>query len=45
MKDLSAKTDSYNFDINMEVLIELKKVCDESIGKVKEKIQLLNNKL
>jgi len=45
MKDLSAKTDSYNFDINMEVLIELKKVCDESINKVKEKIQILNNKL
>jgi hypothetical protein len=32
MKDLSAKTDSYNFDVNMEVLIELKKVCDESIN-------------
>jgi hypothetical protein len=41
MKDLSEKTNSFNFDINMEALIAHKSVCDASINQVKENIQKL----
>ena len=38
MKIICVKTDSYNFDINMEALITHNSVNDDSINQVRENI-------